>query len=73
MLKKVAGNDLDQYNKLMEKCINKSDIIKEYAYQIDVEGFMCYKNHIYVPNQTNLKQIIFKELHDNPCATHPKY
>ena len=42
-------------------------------YQTDVEGFLHFKNQIYVPNQYNVKQVIFKELHDNLYAGHPGY
>ena len=72
MLNIIFGDDLE-YNKLREKSIKRSDITEESAYQIDAEGFLCYKNCIYVPNQSNIKQIIFRELHDNPCARHLGY
>ena len=72
MLKIVSSND-SKYNKLMKKCTKRPGYTKDSAYQIDIEGFLCFKNQIYIPNQSNIKQIIFKELHDNPCAGHPRY
>ena len=46
---------------------------EENLYQIDTEGFLRFKNRIYVPNQHSIKQVIFKELHDNPYVGHPGY
>ena len=45
----------------------------ENLYHIDAEGFLRFKNRIYVPNQYSVKQVIFKELHDNLYARHPRY
>ena len=67
MLKILSSSD-SKYKNLMEKCTHKYDNTKDSAYQIDTEGFLLFKNWIYVPNQSNIKQIIFKELHDNPYA-----
>ena len=61
MLKIVASND-SKYNKLIEKCTHELDSIENSAYQIDTEGFLHFQNQI--SNQENIKQIIFKELHD---------
>ena len=63
MLKTVASND-SKYNKLIEKCTHRLDNFENSAYQIDTEVFLHFQNRIYVPNQENIKQIIFKELHD---------
>ena len=72
MLKLVSGNDPD-YVKLMKKCIHKPDNVEDSLYKIDTEGFLLFKIWIYVPNQSNIKHIIFRELHDNPYAGHPGY
>ena len=72
MLKTVSSSD-SEYNKLMEKCTNKPDYIEDNAYHIDAEGFLHFKHRIYVPNQGNIKQIIFRELHDNHCVGHRGY
>ena len=47
--------------------------IDENLYQVDAEGFLRFKNRIYVPNQYSVKHVIFKELHDNPYARHLGY
>ena len=71
-MKTITSND-SKYNKLNGKCVSRADNSIHGAYHIDAEGYMCYKNHIYVPNRLSIKQTIFKEFHDNPCARHPGY
>ena len=44
---------------------------EESVYQIHIDGFLHFKNRIYVPNQNNINQIIFTELHDNLFARNP--
>ena len=57
----------------MEKCTHRYDNTKDSAYQIDIEGFLCFKNQIYIPNQLQIKKDIFKGLHDNPYFEHLGY
>ena len=58
---------------MMEQCSHKYYLDTANEYQVDVEGFLHFKNRIYVPNQYSIKQVIFKELHDNLYARHPGY
>ena len=57
----------------MERCKNIMADNADSMYHIDTEGFMHFKNRIYVPNHSNLKQIIFTELHDNTYVGHRGY
>ena len=59
MLKKMSNND-DEYKKLMERCNHKIVGTEDSMYQIDTVGSLRFKNQIYVPNHSNLKQIIFR-------------
>ena len=70
-LMKIVENSDCECNKLIKKQSHRFGIIEDSVYQIDTIRFMCYKNRIYLQNQENIKQIIFKELHDNPYAGHP--
>ena len=58
---------------LREKYVNRTNNIGDEAYHIDGEGYLRHKNHMYVPSQLRIKQIIFKELHDNPCVGNSGY
>ena len=72
MLKTVLNSD-DEYKKLMGRCNHGTVNIEDNMYQIDTKGFLRFKNLIYVPNHSNIKHIILRELHNNPYARHPRY
>ena len=57
----------------MEKCNQEIFRTEESLHQIDAEGHQCFKNQIYVPNQNNVKHIIFRELHDNMYPGYQKF
>ena len=59
LLKEASTND-EQYRNWVEKCNQENLGMEESMYQIDAEGFICFKNRIYVPNQYNINNIIFK-------------
>ena len=55
MLRETSVND-EQYGKWVEKCNQKNLGTYEKLYQINAEGFLHFKNRIYVPNQYNVKR-----------------
>ena len=59
MLKEASVKD-EQYEDWIKKCIQKNSGTIENLYQIDAEGFLRFKNRIYVPNLLNVKHIVFK-------------
>ena len=59
LLKEASNND-KQYTSWVEKCNQEIFRIEESLYQIDTEWFLRFKNWIYVPNQNNIKQTIFR-------------
>ena len=59
VLKEASNND-KQYKNLIEKCNQESFRTEESLYQIDAKGYLRFKYRIYVPNQNNVKHIIFR-------------
>ena len=72
LLRIISSND-SEYNKLKRKCFNRYNNTVDNAYDIDTKGYLRYTNHMYVPNQLNIKQTIFRELPNNPCVGDPGY
>ena len=62
-----------EYKTLLEKCNNRYENTFEIVCQTVSEGFLWFKNRIYVPNQSDIKKIIFRELDDSPSVGHPGY
>ena len=58
-LKEALIND-EHYGNWMKKCNQKNLGTDENLYQIDTEGFLHFKNQIYVPNQYSIKQVILR-------------
>ena len=70
---KEASVKREKYENWIKKCKQNIFGTPENLYRIDAKGFLHFKNRIYVPNQLNVKHMVFKELHDNPYAGHPDY
>ena len=54
LIKEASIND-EQYRNWVEKCNQENFGTEESLYHIDAEGFLCFKNRIYVHNQKNVK------------------
>jgi hypothetical protein len=42
-------------------------------YELGIDGILLYRNIFYVPNSSELRSVILKEMHNVPYAGHPGY
>jgi hypothetical protein len=43
------------------------------GYELREDGILMYRCRVYVPNDQDLKKLIFLEIHEVPYARHPSY
>ena len=43
------------------------------GYKLEEDGFLIYKNKIYVPNVEYLRRVVMDEIHQAPYSSHPGY
>jgi hypothetical protein len=60
----VQVKEILQHNNIKQK--HKDD-------QLEDDGILLFDNKIYVPNSQELRNLILKEIHNEPYTGHPRY
>ena len=67
----VAVDEL--YEQVQEK-LQQQGLEKRYeGYKLEEDGFIIYKNRIYIPNAIDLRRVVMDEIHQTPYSSHLGY
>lgn len=72
MIKKAAEQDV-VYQQIKQQVQQSTNKEKQSYYALDVAGILYYKGRLYVPSQSNTKNLILDESHKSHYAGHPGY
>ena len=54
--------------------LQQQSLEKRYeGYKLEEDGFLTYKNRIYIPNVADLRRVFMDEIHQAPYSGHPRY
>ena len=70
---KAAAEKDEKYQELMQKIYEGSESNEDNRFKSSKNGLLLCKNRLYVPNSTELKVVIFDEVHKKPYSGHPGY
>ncbi len=62
----------DRYKDLMHR-LHQGTGDQDVDYRISVDGLVRFRDRIYVPDNSELKKLTFREFHANPYSGHPSY
>jgi hypothetical protein len=72
-LKNKEANPDHLYLQIKENLQQKNSQQKFKNYELKEDGILLYKGKVYVPNSTELKNILLREMHNVPYVGHSGY
>ena len=71
-IQKTAEQDAE-YQQIKQQLQQANDEGNPQKFELDKAGMLYYKGRIYIPNQSQIKNLILDEFHTSHYAGHPGY